>query len=275
MKIIRIVLCLLVTLLCSPGIQANLTNTFKSVDVLYGESRESNPQMNFYLAILSPSGGVYTGKFVDPHRVPRVQDVLVSSDWNGPGTPELKIVTAGGTDHAKCTNLASNRNCDYLAFDITIEADGFGCPWMASVYSEVIDSDGIYRAPKSYSTVCPQVPVDNYNVSWDENTVKQKTALSLQSTGGIIEKTLSTYLLKDGRLCDGGQMDDRGAECRYVANLITFTALGCGDSGKVTVTPIEHPVTDKQLHDMQVRVDTSSLQPIDATCQFQYVLNVL
>lgn len=270
---------MLVTLLCSPGIQANLGNTFPSIKVLYGESRESGPQMNFYVAVLSPSGGVYTGKFVDDKRVPRLNDVLRAETWSGPGgtaaAPVLKIVSAGSAQHSECTNLASNRSCDYLTFDITIAADGFGCPWMASIYSEVIDSDGTYRAPKAYANDCPTVPVDNYNVSWEENTVKQKMVLSLQSTGGIIEKTLSTYLLKDGRLCDGGQMDDRGAECRYVANLITFTALGCGDSGKVTVTPIEHPLTDKQLHDMQVRVDTSSLQPIDATCQFQYVLNVL
>ncbi|EJK0224454.1 DUF2544 domain-containing protein, partial [Escherichia coli] len=28
-------------------------------------------------------------------------------------------------------------------------------------------------------------------------------------------------------------------------------------------------------HDMQIRIDTSSQQPIDATCRFQYILNEL
>ncbi len=50
--------------------------------------------------------------------------------------------------------------------------------------------------------------------------------------------------------------------------------VGCDDS-KVTVTPVAHPITDKQLHDMQIRIDTSSQRPIDATCRFQYILNEL
>ncbi|WP_122990034.1 StfH/YfcO family fimbrial adhesin, partial [Escherichia coli] len=49
---------------------------------------------------------------------------------------------------------------------------------------------------------------------------------------------------------------------------------GCDDA-KVTVTPVPHPITDRQLHDIMVRVDTSVLQPIDSTCRFQYVLNML
>ncbi|HBB0895924.1 TPA: DUF2544 domain-containing protein, partial [Escherichia coli] len=44
---------------------------------------------------------------------------------------------------------------------------------------------------------------------------------------------------------------------------------------KVTVTPIEQAVTDKKLHDIVVRVDTSSMQPIDSSCRFQYILNEL
>ncbi|RRD55625.1 DUF2544 domain-containing protein, partial [Escherichia coli] len=52
------------------------------------------------------------------------------------------------------------------------------------------------------------------------------------------------------------------------------TASGC-DKAEVSVTPNRHPITDKQLHDMVVRVDTSSMQPIDSTCRFQYILNEL
>ncbi len=80
--------------------------------------------------------------------------------------------------------------------------------------------------------------------------------------------------MKDGKLCDSSQMDEAGGYCRWVAQMITFTASGC-DKAEVTVTPSRHPITDKQLHDMVVRVDTSSMQPIDSTCRFQYILNEL
>lgn len=98
--------------------------------------------------------------------------------------------------------------------------------------------------------------------------------LSLQSTGGTIEKTLPTFLMESGKLCDSSVMDDRGAYCRFVAQMITFSTSGC-DSSTVTVTPNPYPITDKRLHDMVVRVDTSSRQPIDSTCRFQYTLNEL
>ena len=90
----------------------------------------------------------------------------------------------------------------------------------------------------------------------------------------MIEKTLSTHLMKDGKLCDGSQMNEEGAYCRWVAQMITFSSSGC-DNANVTVAPNRHPITDKQLHDMVVRVDTSSRQPIDSTCRFQYTLNEL
>lgn len=59
-------------------------------------------------------------------------------------------------------------------------------------------------------------------------------------------------------------------------HLITFDFSGCDDA-KVSVTPQPqpHPITDKQLHDMILRVDTSSQQPIDSTCRFTYILNML
>nr|MCK2672283.1 YfcO family protein [Escherichia coli] len=64
------------------------------------------------------------------------------------------------------------------------------------------------------------------------------------------------------------------AYCRAVSELLTFTSYGC-DKSTVTVTPTRHPVTDKVLHDIVVNVNTSSGQPIDSTCRFQYVLNEL
>ncbi|EOO0477476.1 StfH/YfcO family fimbrial adhesin, partial [Escherichia coli] len=35
------------------------------------------------------------------------------------------------------------------------------------------------------------------------------------------------------------------------------------------------PLTDRKLHDIVVQVNTSSREPIDSTCRFQYVLNEL
>ena len=97
---------------------------------------------------------------------------------------------------------------------------------------------------------------------------------SADAIGGIIETTLSTYLMESQKLCDGSDFQNpRGANCRFVSQMITFTASGCDDA-KVTVTPVPHPITDKQLHDIVVRVDASALQPIDSTCRFQYVLNM-
>ncbi|EIQ28147.1 hypothetical protein SB96558_3169 [Shigella boydii 965-58] len=86
--------------------------------------------------------------------------------------------------------------------------------------------------------------------------------------------TLSTYLMEGGRLCDGSNFSDndgsnfsdndgsnfsdndgRGAYCRAVSELLTFTSYGC-DKSTVTVTPTRHPVTDKVLHDIVVNVNT-------------------
>ena len=78
--------------------------------------------------------------------------------------------------------------------------------------------------------------------------------------------------MESQKLCDGSLFDERGANCRF-ADDDPFTASGCDDA-KVTVTPVPHPITDRQLHDIVVRVDTSALQPIDSTCRFQYVLNM-
>ena len=81
-----------------------------------------------------------------------------------------------------------------------------------------------------------------------------------------------TYLSDTG--CLEIQGASLGAYCRAVSELLTFTSYGC-DKSTVTVTPTRHPVTDKVLHDIVVNVNTSSGQPIDSTCRFQYVLNEL
>ncbi|MCQ4942581.1 StfH/YfcO family fimbrial adhesin, partial [Escherichia coli] len=66
--------------------------------------------------------------------------------------------------------------------------------------------------------------------------VAHSNVLSLQSRGGTIEKTLPTFLMESGKICDGRVMDDRGAYFRFVAQMITFSTSAC-DSSKVTVTP--------------------------------------
>lgn len=69
-----------------------------------------------------------------------------------------------------------------------------------------------------------------------ENYVSHNKALQLQSTGSTITTTLSTYLMENGKLCDGSVFDSRGAYCRAVSELLTFTSYGC-DKSTVTVTP--------------------------------------
>lgn len=165
-----------------------------------------------------------------------------------------------------------------MTFEITVSAsieDQFYCPWLVAVSDKVQNRNGAsYQGPTGYGTLCPTVSVQPYDVSWSESYVSKSKQLTLQSTGGVIEKTISTYLMKDGKLCDSSQMNETGGYCRWVAQMITFTASGC-DKAEVKVTPNRHPITDKELHDMVVRVDTSSMQPIDSTCTFQYVLNEL
>ncbi|MCV5513886.1 StfH/YfcO family fimbrial adhesin, partial [Escherichia coli] len=62
-----------------------------------------------------------------------------------------------------------------------------------------------YIGPTKVSSDCSAIPLDPYDVSWNESRVVHDKTLALQSTGGIIEKTLSTYLMKDGKLCDGSK----------------------------------------------------------------------
>ena len=170
-------------------------------------------------------------------------------------------------------------DCYSADLKVTVTGDVQGCPWLVSSQITTTDKGNVgatYVGPKVHNSVCPSIPLATYDVSWDENTVAHKKTLNLKSAdavGGIIETTLSTYLMESQKLCDGSQFDDRGANCRFVAQMITFTASGCDDA-KVTVTPVPHPITDRQLHDIVVRVDTSALQPIDSTCRFQYVLNM-
>ncbi len=207
-------------------------------------------------------------------------DTLRVISWSGSGSAPTLVLTDFDTiNNSNCLGIDTKIfRCAYMTFKITVASDDYGCPWIASFYSYTdLPGFGSYTAPTVHNTICPTIPVASYDISWSENYVSHNKALRIQSTGSTVTTTLSTYLMEGGRLCDGSNFSDndgRGAYCRAVSELLTFTSYGC-DKSTVTVTPTRHPVTDKVLHDIVVNVNTSSGQPIDSTCRFQYVLNEL
>ncbi|EFA6416797.1 DUF2544 domain-containing protein [Escherichia coli] len=243
----------------------------------------------FSLEVVTPAG-MYTGTYQshNPYMLQVGNLDLIS--WNGPSSipaPTIYLDHSDEKDISFCPGLAgipstNGRGWDCYAADlkVTVTGEVQGGPWLVSSQITTTDQGAVgatYIGPKVHNSACPSIPLTTYDVSWDENTVKHKKTLNLQSAdaiGGIIETTLSTYLMESQKLCDGSDFQNpRGANCRFVSQMITFTASGCDDA-KVTVTPVPHPITDKQLHDIVVRVDASALQPIDSTCRFQYVLNM-
>ncbi|HHK8935158.1 TPA: StfH/YfcO family fimbrial adhesin, partial [Escherichia coli] len=171
--------------------------------------------------------------------------------------------------------------CVEMKVTVFYDGDMHGCPWIVSSYVKSEDAtEAIYTGnnvpyigPTKVSSDCSAIPLDPYDVSWNENTVVHNKIVRMQSTGAVIEQTLPTYLMEGGKLCDGSKYDERGAYCRFVAQQMTFSTSGCDDA-KVTVTPEPQPITSRQLHDMKLRVDTTAQQPIDATCRFTYILNM-
>ncbi|EOK0851130.1 DUF2544 domain-containing protein [Escherichia coli] len=243
----------------------------------------------FSLEVVTPAG-VYTGTYKSHNSMMLQVGNLDLISWSGPSSipaPTIYLDHSDKKDISFCPGLASlpsttGRGWDCYAADlkVTVTGDVQGCPWLVSSQVTTTDNGVVgatYVGPKVHNSTCPSIPLTTYDVSWDENTVNHKKTLNLHSAdavGGIIETTLSTYLMESQKLCDGSDFQNpRGANCRFVSQMITFTASGCDDA-KVTVTPVPHPITDKQLHDIVVRVDASALQPIDSTCRFQYVLNM-
>ncbi|HHT7920298.1 TPA: StfH/YfcO family fimbrial adhesin, partial [Escherichia coli] len=244
----------------------------------------------YYLDVLTPES-VNHGSYKPPDGYGVITGWMDKISWTGSGTaPSLKIISLTKIGKSSCPGLdefdSRSGYSDWTCYEARIEvwkedSSVHGCPWLVSTHADsrlpLDPGPGTYSGPTVSNSSCPPIPLGPYDVSWNESRVVRDKTLTLQSTGGIIEKTLSTYLMKDGKLCDGskfGDTDDRGAYCRWVSQMLTFTSSGC-DNAKVTVTPNRHPVTDKELHDMVLRVDTTSRQPIDSTCRFQYVLNML
>ncbi|EYD85039.1 TPA: StfH/YfcO family fimbrial adhesin [Escherichia coli] len=282
MKKIRLLICLLGLLLLNSAAKAD--TTFKNVQTYAGYfGSGTDTQLVFYVDVLTPEGA-YHGEYYQNGKKFVANADVPNRSWNGPG-PAPKLYSHRGLDTSKssCVGISSNSgwSCNSIPLDITVTGETHGCPWLVTtrIFSVTTNraappDDTQYLGPKANQSTCPTEPVEPYDISWSENSVIHSKLINLKSTGGIIEQTLSTYLMRDNRLCDGSQFDERGAYCRFMAQLMTFSAQGC-DNSKVSVTAIEHPITDRQLHDMVIRVDTSSRQPIDATCRFQYILNEL
>ncbi|EMS4512912.1 TPA: StfH/YfcO family fimbrial adhesin [Escherichia coli] len=254
-----------------------LSASFDSVRVYYAMDTITGVASSivFNVTVVTP-GEVAYGKYSS---IAHEGDTLRLISWTGSGpAPTLLLTDYDSINNSHCPGINTDYfRCAYMTFKVTVASDNYGCPWIASFYSRT-DLSGMasYTSPTVHSTICPTIPVASYDISWSENYVSHNKALRLESTGSTITTTLSTYLMEGGKLCDGSDFHDdgRGAYCRAVSELLTFTSYGC-DKSTVSVTSTRHPVTDKELHDIVVKVNTSSRQPIDSTCRFQYVLNEL
>ena len=285
MKILRHVLCLFLLLMFNTGGQAAT-----KIAELYVPAGVTSPltEYVFHISIVTPESvyyGVYKSRFM-----PNESPTLIS--WTGGGVtpPELRLIKEFSLPTSACPGLQAYDDrspvigwgCIELTMAVYYDGELHGCPWIVSSFVESSSpadrsydsSIGPYYGPTKVSSECPPVPLASYDVSWNENFVVHDKVVRLQSTGGVIQETLSTYLMEGGKVCDGSKFDERGPNCRYVSQQITFDFSGCDDA-KVSVTPQPHPITDKQLHDMILRVDTSSQQPLDSTCRFTYILNML
>ncbi|EBF8124631.1 DUF2544 domain-containing protein [Salmonella enterica subsp. enterica] len=165
----------------------------------------------------------------------------------------------------------SNWNCEAAVTTVTVK-DVDVCPWTMRVYttSENNYYPTPYTAPPTMTTECT-VNVVPYDISWNPDSVDHEIQLNLKSTGGIITKNLHTYLMKDKQLCDGSKMDERGAYCRYVNTFTKMTPAGCGNS-RVTATAVAKGINETALHDITLNINTTSVTPIDTTCEFLYVM---
>ncbi|EPW7753797.1 DUF2544 domain-containing protein [Escherichia coli] len=283
MKILRHVLCLLLLLMFNTCGQAAT-----KVGELYVPAGASSPatEFEFHLIIATPDSvnyAIFKATFM-----PNSQPDLVS--WTGDSStqPSMSKISDSRVSMSACPGLEqydsqtkTGWTCNELKMFVYYDGNLHGCPWIVSSFvksrdpfAKTYDDDfPDYIGPTKVSSSCPAVPLAPYDVSWNENYVVHNKVVRLQSTGGVIEQTLPTFLMENGKLCNGNNFDERGAYCRFIAQQMTFSTSGC-DNAKVTVTPEPQPITSRQLHDTKLRVDTTSRQPIDSTCRFTYILNM-
>lgn len=259
--------------------QPMLKATFTSTTLYYGVGKNADSSLTVNVTVATPEGVSYG--------VWRLLGILKNmalplNSWSGPGpAPTITLRDySNHVDRSHCPGLTDNnwKDCGSYTLDITVQSDNYGCPWLASSYTRAEESvsHDVYIAPPTRSSICPTVPVETFDISWDPNTVKHETLLSLEATGGTVNSTLQTYLMESGRLCDGSKFDGRGAYCRFVATGATLTVLGC-DQSNVNTTAIARPLADVALHDITVSVDTKNIGTgeFTSTCNFQYILEEL
>ncbi|EIY3236473.1 DUF2544 domain-containing protein [Salmonella enterica subsp. salamae] len=180
----------------------------------------------------------------------------------------------------RCKNLPDNwHKCASMTFDITVAADDYGCPWLAASHIQATDifyPDETYSPPDVRDSVCPTVPLDTFDISWSPDRLQHDMTLRFDATGSTVTSTVHTYLLESNKLCDGSKMDTRSAYCRFVSTGITLNVLGC-DKSEVTTSAVAHPITDTELHDINVSVNTKRIGSgqFSSTCSFQYILDEL
>lgn len=259
------------------------SSTFNSMVLYYGLAKVGVVNLDYFITVATPQGvnyAHYRSTLADKtHKGSKIP--LVS--WSGPGTAPVLTLTDFDTSESSshCPGLSPKWVCASQTFSVTVEADNYGCPWVAALYMVSTEMTGLsisnsYTSPTVRSTICPTVPIDTYDVSWDPNVVKHDTVLSIPSTGGTVSSTLKTYLMESGSLCDKSKFDGRGAYCRFVGTGVTLTVRGC-DNANVTTVASPYALDNVALHDINVTVDTKNIGTgmVKATCSFQYVLDQL
>lgn len=274
------ILFLLLAVVCCRSIAAGpmLKATFSNTTMYYGIGPNSDKSIVAEVTIATPEGVYYGSWNLSGHRK---GETLTADSWSGP-EPAPKVVLKdfdNTVSRSACKNLPSNwRGCGSFTLEITVQSDDYGCPWLASshIVATTFITNETYSPPDTRSSVCPKVPVDTFDISWDANVSKQKTTLMLDATGGTVNRTLHTYLMEGGKLCDGSKFDNRGAYCRFVSSGITLNVLGC-DQSSVTTSAVDHPITDVELHDINVAVNTRNIGSgqFTSTCSFQYIIDEL
>ncbi|EHF9645894.1 DUF2544 domain-containing protein [Salmonella enterica] len=281
MKIIRTLFWLLIAVYGgSVSAKPMLKATFGSTTLYYGIGPSYADRSVILNSTVTTPDGVYYGswKFSGMARKGATATLL---SWTGPD-PAPTIVLRdfdNSISKSNCKNLPSSwKGCGHYTVDITVQSDNYGCPWLAATHSTAEDlvSGETYSAPDTRSSACPKVPVKTFDISWDPNVSKQKTTLMFNATGGTVNSTLHTYLMEGGKLCDGSKFDNRGAYCRFVSSGITLNVLGC-DQSSVTTSAVDHPITDVELHDINVAVNTRNIGSgqFTSTCSFQYIIDEL
>ncbi|EEJ9245081.1 DUF2544 domain-containing protein [Salmonella enterica subsp. enterica serovar Muenchen] len=259
-----------------------LKATFQSTTLYYGLGPTgANRRTELDITITTPLGVYYGIWKVGGHS----GDTLPLLSWTGPSDFPAPTITLRGYNNRnvpreRCGNLPSNwSSCASFTLDISVAADDYGCPWLASSHitsTDIAYANEVYSPPDVRDSICPTVPLDTFDISWSQDRPQHEMTLRFEATGSTVTSTVHTYLLENNKLCDGGKMDTRGAYCRYVSTGITLNVLGC-DKSEVTTSAVAHPITDTELHDINVSVNTKKIGSgqFSSTCSFQYILDEL